>query len=446
MLSTENSLFEDFRPTPSHTDYSSNPSASLLSPAAVQQQLLQNFALSIAPGDHALNPALRNHGRWLAHLPPRTGSYPLLDVSVRACTLAHLGLLHHSDALMLESRTHYGKALRLLNEDLGDPAKGAASETLSATILLSFYELFASSTDQSWIRHAGGVGTLMKIRGPSRHRTGFDRDMFLAYRHALIIQSFEADQACFLDEPEWRQLAGQVHEDIRNSGAVGEATEIFDISEDFYLEMAHLPALTADMRHTPRLIRAAGGNRQVVLDDLRSRAGIHRAKLRMIFVRLTAALKNIGQEPKSRLSGDPVMAIQYDYVNIFIASNHTGYWTVSMLVNIILCELEPSSDRNSLFMMENVEAARDCCRSVAYMAKSSFLGPFFIIFALRVSLIVLKDPDQRTWILDKLTELGHSRMAMAHHLPGGGNQTGMPRVHQGAQELPLDECTKKTWE
>ena len=61
--------------------------------------------------------------------------------------------------MMQESRNYYGKALRLLNNDLQDVDKGMSSETLSATILLSFYEMFASDSDDSWIRHAGGAGT-----------------------------------------------------------------------------------------------------------------------------------------------------------------------------------------------------------------------------------------------------------------------------------------------
>lgn len=38
----------------------------------------------------------------------------------------------------------------------------------------------------SWIRHAGGAGRLMQIRGAHRHREGFDHVMFLGFRGIIV--------------------------------------------------------------------------------------------------------------------------------------------------------------------------------------------------------------------------------------------------------------------
>jgi len=38
----------------------------------------------------------------------------------------------------------------------------------------------------SWIKHAGGVGQLMQLRGAHRHREGFDYVMFLAFRGIIV--------------------------------------------------------------------------------------------------------------------------------------------------------------------------------------------------------------------------------------------------------------------
>lgn len=47
------------------------------------------------------------------------------------------------------------------------------------------------------------------------------------------------------------------------------------------------------------------------------------------------------------------------------------------------------------------------------MLSSSFLGPFFIIFGLRISLTALQDKDERDWVVAKLFEIGDTHMAMA---------------------------------
>lgn len=411
------------------------PAGPIRSPSMEQQQLLYTFQSSIAPVSQVnLLPVQRTHARWLSYLPPLTGQDALLDSSVRAATMAHLGRMHHSEPLMQESRTHYGKALRLLSSHLADPEKGLASETLSATVLLSFYEMFASDTDKSWVRHAGGAGTLMKLRGAARHRTGFDREIYLAYRHALIIQAFEIDTPCFLDQPEWRQLSTDIHNDLRDSGLVGEKMEIFDVAEEFFLEMVQLPGLVCEARGLGQEDYSGTNDRRLSVEDVQTMAIAHRATIKKLFMRFKTALKNFGQEPKTRISHDPVFPVVYDFVNIFVGATYTGYWTVLMLLNHILQELDP--DRRGMYRAENAEAARDCCRSEAYMASSSFLGPFFVIYALRVSLSGLDDDTERIWIMERLMALGNSRLSMARDMPlrSAHPENGMPRVRQAVQE------------
>ena len=53
-------------------------------------------------------------------------------------------------------------------------------------------------------------------------------------------------------------------------------------------------------------------------------------------------------------------------------------------------------------MAENIHCARETCRSVESMSMSMFLGPMFLVFALRMALRVLEDEGERSWILGKL--------------------------------------------
>jgi len=416
--------------------FDSTPFQWVPSPLTQQQQLLYIFTSSLsATTTVELSPALRNHGNWLAYLPPLSGSNPLLDSAIRACTLAHLGHLNHLEHAMHESQAHYGRALRLLSVALQDVNKGMSSETLSATILLSFYEMFASDSDESWVRHAGGAGTLMKMRGPARHLRGFDREIFLAYRHALIISAFEAQTPCFLDDPEWRQLCRQIYEDVCTSGVEGDKLDIFEAAEIFFREMASLPGLICEARNITQVANTTKTDRRIIIKKLSDRTISHRAGLKSAYMQFRAALKRLGHEPSSHMSGDWVFPVRYDYTNVFTGGMCTGYWTVLIVANLTLKELDPSPERIAMCRSENAEAAREICRSSAWMSTSSFLGPFILTFALRVSLLALEDEVQRTWIVEELKKLGATRLPMANqvHMPEAHPDKGMPRVRNAVQ-------------
>ena len=135
------------------------------------------------------------------------------------------------------------------------------------------------------------------------------------------------------------------------------------------------------------------------------------------------------------MSGDLVFPVRYDYTNVFTGGMCVGYWTVLIVVNSALRELDPSPERIAMCRSENAEAAREICRSSAWMSTSSFLGPFLLTFALRVSLLALEDEVQRAWILDELKKLGATRLAMANDVPfrEAHPDTGMSRVRNGVQ-------------
>lgn len=412
------------------------------SPSLQQQQLLHTFTSSFsATSTVEISPVFRSHGNWLSYLPQFSGSNALLDNAVRACTLAHLGRLCDSEHVMHEAQAHYGRALRLLSSALQDANKGMSSETLSATMLLSFYEMFASDSDQSWVRHAGGASTLMKMRGAARHRTGFDREMFIAYRHALIIQAFEAQTPCFLNEPEWRQLCRQIYEDMCASGLVKDKLDLFAALDTFLQEMAQLPELAYEARNITQVARTTNSDSKTIAKNLSARAAKNRANLKSAHMRFRAALKRLGHEPSSRTSSDWVFPVRYDYKNIFSGGMFTGYWTVLIFVNVLLKELDPSPERIAMCSVENSEAAREICRSAAWMSTSSFLGPFLLTFALRVSLLALEDQTQRTWVLAVLRNLGATRLSMAKAIPypNAHPDRGLPQVREAVQGTGIHE-------
>jgi hypothetical protein len=414
----------------------------LMSPSMAQEALLHQLHASLSPGTQSmiLPSTMRNHGRWLAHLPSLTGMNHLVDTAVRAVSLAHLARLHNSDVFLNESRPFYGKAIRMLSHSLSDQVAGMSGETLSATILLSFYEMFASDSNESWIKHAGGAGALIKARGPARHRHGFDREIFMAFRHTVVIECFETDEPCFLAEPEWRQLSRDIHEDLRKHCQNETQEEFFDLNEDFYMEMLVLPAILHEAKHLEVVWKTRKDQFPTVqsfLDDLVQRGHRSRSGLKSFYAKLRLCLNKLGHDLTSLVSGDPVIPIFYNFPNIMSASTCTGYWTQLIILNFCLIELERANPgRIALYKVENRECGLEICRSASYLLTSSFLGPFFIIQGLRCCLLAFTNPVEREWVIDKLFEIGQTHMAMANHIPGFHPGDGMAHVRQ----------TVKTWD
>lgn len=390
-------------------------------PDLAQKQLVTKFRQSLFPDNGSVPQVFQNHARWLSFLPPLTGTNPLLDAAVRAVTLVHIGRLNNSEPFIMESRPYYGQALKLLNNTLQDRKGGMSNETLCAVILLSFYEMFASDNNDSWIRHAGGVSALMRARGPQRHRHGFDREIFLAYRYTLIIESFQQDVPCFLAEPGWLKLSSQIHDELKTSGAARSRAEVFDLAEEYYASMVKLPEICA---HARALWQARQNNtpppysRAQVIDKLTQ----SRAHFKDTFSRFEEALKRTGAAPTIKVNhADPLLGIEYEFINTFVSATYTGYWTVMVVLDLCLSGMH-ADDREmaKLYTSESENCALNICRCSAYMLTSSFLGPFFLIFGLRVAMLVFEEADrpETQWIMRKLFDIGDRHMGIAKHVPG----------------------------
>ena len=313
-------------------------------PDLEQQQLLHIFTSSIAlpalDRSTAGVAALPNHGPWLARLPPLTGRNKLLDSAVRAVALAHLGLVHGLMGFLIEARPLYGKALHLLSLALGNSTEALSAETLGATILLSLYEMFASSSSASWLRHAGGAAALIRIRGPARHRYGFHCELYLAYRHTLVTEACRSRVHCFLEEPEWRKLAAQIHDDRRTISQVDERLENFNTANAFSVEFIQIAGLLCDAGNLKLHASSACGTGSLRKREITVRAESIRTNVKCIFARLSSNLQNLGQGPISYASDDPVFPVYHNYVNIVVALLHDNYRGMLMLLNIVLREMD----------------------------------------------------------------------------------------------------------
>ena len=366
--------------------------------------------------------------------------------------------------LINNSRNMYGRALLKLNKSLQDPTEGLSSDTLSATILLSFYEMMTCTERHSWVRHAGGASNLIRLRGPDRHRHGFGSIVFLSCRYTLILEAYQTKTPCFLALPEWKQLSRELQETSEFQGPLSDARE------DLFQEAVTVPGYVC----TVVQYMTNGGPDATTLRNLIRQGHEIRSNYKHLHSRLHNILKDAGQEPTTKASAlnDTLFPVVYQFPATAVGSFYLSYWSLIIMINIVLIGLEarlselsspdppnperqafaesPSPTRQSpvrtlpmlwmlsertrratspvaragspsdyptmneddtkhrreIYMTENIMFAKETCKSVESISLSVFLGPLFLIFALRVALGVLTDEREKQWIMEKLSMIG----------------------------------------
>lgn len=396
-----------------------------------------------------LTPTLPHFHNWLSEVAVYASSSSVLDCAVRTVSLSHLGRQMQDQALVQTSRKLYRKALLNLNAVLQDPTQGLSCETLSATILLSCYELLNCTERTAWIRHAGGAGHIMRLRGAERHRTGHGKLIFLAFRNSLVVESFLSRTPCFLDTPPWRALSVDIHANSFRENPV------HGVAGDFFLENVRIPGF----HHDCSLINTVAEPSESALRSLVARGQAHRSNLKDLHFRILEAMEqsNRRRVELPSATGDVLFPVVYHYASISDASLLCGYWSVSQLVNMALVRLESILDdpyhhkvrqagpaftsdplppppthstrrasdtrsRRQIYMAESIASARETCRTAEYMNTSAFLGPFYMVFALRGALYALEG-EEREWVLNKMDDmsvnLGIAKaIADVHRNPG----------------------------
>ena len=306
---------------------------SILSPTAYQSQLFSLFIGTILSNQPMrVVPTFSSHSIWLNQLASRTEVSSTLLYAIRAMSLSFLGRQSQDENLVQNSRLIYGKTLFKLNKSLQDPTEGLASDTLSATVLLTFYEILNCTEHNSWVRHAGGAAQLIQLRGVARHRTDSDKAVFLACRYSIILQSYHTGKRCFLSSAPWRKLSQEICDSSPRRTAFEDAREVF------FQEVVHHPGFVMDAVD----YMAGGGRDHSVLQSLVRRGHMHRSNHKAIYNRCIEALREAGQEPTEVPSSvdDKVFPVVYRFPGIPVASFFCSYWSLLKLLNIALIGLE----------------------------------------------------------------------------------------------------------
>lgn len=393
----------------------------ILSPTLNQAQLLSAFIGTLsAKKTPTLKPTFRYTSLFLGEVVNYAGQSPVLEWAVRAVSLSHLGRQVEDQHLIQLSRQMYRQALLTLNAALQDPMDGLSSKTLAATILLSFYEVINCTEKDSWIRHAGGAGHLMRLRGPERHRSGLGRVCFLAYRHSLVIEAFLSRSATFLAVKPWLDLSREVQK------GMPDRSPISDLVDDFHLLIVEFPGFIQSAQDPNVTIPARR--------KLLTTGQAHRGNLKVLHKRMMTTLEETDQEiaEQPSASNDQVFPVVYNFPTLAIGSLLCGYWAVLTVINRNLALLEneiahPPTPaelstaetraaparyhlRNSpsdggKYLEENLHNSRQSCKAAESLSTSAFLGPLYLIFALRVAYNTFESGGEKDWVLNRLEEV-----------------------------------------
>jgi hypothetical protein len=199
----------------------------LVPPLSVPSHIHKEPPISLTPETaFLLQTYLRTTARWMDLMdhnsvyqlcvPRLTLTSPLLLHSVCAFTAKHLAL---SDPQPDSSWTavaseHYGESLRLLIHALSTPSYEHA---LTATILLSSYEIVAGIASEHHRRHLLGQTMLIKNLDINAQSTGLERANFWIHvRHELGV-SMATEKPLLLDPTfDWNMhwQIGEVREDV----------------------------------------------------------------------------------------------------------------------------------------------------------------------------------------------------------------------------------------
>ncbi|KAL2823806.1 hypothetical protein BDW59DRAFT_92368 [Aspergillus cavernicola] len=143
---------------------------------------------------------------------------PILDApqaltwAFRSLATLHLGRTYHDNEKITSSRHMYSRALNYLSDLISHPRYMRGAETLASAILLNIYEMQDGLSPLSWLAHARGLTTIIQLRGPEAHRTGFGTTLLKSCRSLLVCEAFIRGGRCFLDKPEWQKFLTEVVE------------------------------------------------------------------------------------------------------------------------------------------------------------------------------------------------------------------------------------------
>ncbi|KAE8445894.1 hypothetical protein EG329_012673 [Mollisiaceae sp. DMI_Dod_QoI] len=136
-------------------------------------------------------------------------------VCVRALGTLFFGRAHCQQDITTMGYDLYGQALISLNTDIQDAETAWSLSVVKSAMVLELYEMIAFNPASGWLKHAGGVGRLIELRGPWRHQPPEARRLFEATRQLIALESLAKRKRCFLESSEWKTIPWALEPDSK---------------------------------------------------------------------------------------------------------------------------------------------------------------------------------------------------------------------------------------
>ncbi|PTU18006.1 hypothetical protein P175DRAFT_0345150 [Aspergillus ochraceoroseus IBT 24754] len=352
-------------------DEAISPSLSVRAISSQQTQIFTNYVLASFPCFFRCTES-RVPINWVEYVDQRRGSMDsCFDWAVRACTFAYMGFLHDDTRYLDASQTLYIRALRGLATLLSDEETAKSDKVLASAIALAIFEKHNCTSSDAWIRHASGIRTLMKLRGPEAHLTGFGRAMYIVYRNFLITAALVEGEACFLEEPEWRALNEQIAAD---NAKLPNSSLYTDVVERGFLEVIKIPGYVKRTRQLHDLSSKEGAKFQAtLLQDVQAT----RAALRGIYTEFGVSISMLraGQDERDAFVG-PLPHFFFDgYSSLFTRGLRLGLLILNYLVAIIDPKQRTTIDSENFALVANMAPNQSHLHPIAKTFKLPLTPP-----------------------------------------------------------------------
>lgn len=302
-------------------------SLSVTAVSSLQTQVFTNFVLSAFPCYFKCTET-QVPVNWVEYVENRRGTNSCFDWALRACTTSFAGAVHSDQRLLKEARVMYIQSLRSLGGLLSDVSTAKSDEALATAITLAVYEKHHCTDADSWLKHAAGIRTLMKLRGPSAHLHGFGCAMYVAYRGFLVTAALISGEECFLQEPEWQALNEEI---AANNAKLPDSSLYTDVVERGFLEVLKIPGHVKQVRTLLSLASEERARRQPgVLRSVQAA----RAALRGISTEfgISVSMRRAGQDARQSFIGPSPHFFLDGYSTLFANGVRSGLLILNQLV------------------------------------------------------------------------------------------------------------------
>ncbi|KAJ5574405.1 uncharacterized protein N7459_008832 [Penicillium hispanicum] len=349
-------------------------------------------------------PIDRKHvvSHWLGFLPSIYGCSQTLDATIRSFVAHHVGRASQNEQMIVYARSAYGEALHRLRKSLECPSESLSSHVFCAVVLLCMYEVLTEAklfTDhenpESWMKHAQGLGQLIKIRGPDRYRNELDISLLKASRGLIVMHSMFAGEDCFLASEEWHRV-------MRYQSSTEIPPEFHDLIEEFFGHFTHSPSLVHKLYSLKGMDITTSEALQVISQALTQALDMQR-KMAIWYDRWTQT----ASFPTEALSttGDGLYPVILTYNDMIDATIYCGYYSYMVIIHETLKTFSYPGPHEAMVIYFRDQI----CRSVEFNSVG-ILGPYRMGFPLRVAFEV-GDPATRSWIISRLQEFSKTYAA-----------------------------------